>query len=146
MGEPYEISTDVERFDLDVIHGFLASSYWARGIPRTVVEKSIRFSLSFGAFQNGRQIGFARVVTDRATFGYLADVFVLPEHRGNGVSKLVVRAALDHPDLQGVRRFILATQDAQGLYAQFGFKPLAHPDRFMEIHRPDVYRNPGDPA
>lgn len=136
-----EISTDPRRLDLDLIHSFLASSYWAEGIPRCVVERSLENSLCFGAYQNGGQIGFGRVISDRATFAYLADVFVLPAHRGRGVSKKLLRAVLAHPELQGLRRFLLATQDAHGLYAQFGFGPFTNPELLMSIHRPDVYRS-----
>jgi GNAT superfamily N-acetyltransferase len=137
---PYEISTDNERLDIDLIHEFLRSSYWAKDIPREVVEKAIEHSLCFGAFCAGRQIGFGRVVTDFATFGYVADVFVIPEHRGQGVSKLILRAMLDHTRLQGLRRLLLATRDAHSLYAQFGFAPVAHPEHLMTIHNPDVYK------
>jgi len=137
----YEISTDRNKLDVALIHSFLSSSYWAQNIPRTVVEKSIEHSLCFGAYHEGSQIGFARVVTDFAAIAYLADVFVVPEHRGRGVAKMLVRAVLEHPELQGLRRFILSTKDAHGLYAQFGFQPLAHPEDFMTIHKPDVYRN-----
>ncbi len=105
-----------------------------------MVERSIQHSLCFAAYLDGRQIGFARVVTDYATFAYVADVFVVPEHRGRGISKLLLRAILEHPELQGLRRFLLATHDAHGLYAQFGFQPLAHPEHFMTVHKPDVYR------
>jgi GNAT superfamily N-acetyltransferase len=101
MSNAYEISTDPGRFDVDLIHDFLRSSYWARNIPRTVVEKCIRNSLCFGAFCERGQVAFARVITDRATFAYLADVFVIPEHRGRGVSKLLLRSIIDHPELQG---------------------------------------------
>lgn len=148
MPDEYEISSDPERMDLAFIHEFLRATYWARDIPREVVERSIRHSLCFGAFRGGQQVGFARAVTDRATFAYVADVFVAPEHRGRGVSKQLMRAVLDHPELQGLRRFVLATHDAHGLYAQFGFKPLANPEHFMTIHDPDVYRPkpPADPA
>lgn len=135
----YTISTDPARLDLALIHGFLSESYWARNIPLAVVEKSIRHSLCFGAFKDGRQAGFARVITDYATFGYIADVFVLPEHRGHGVSKKLMSAIRSHPDLQGLRRMVLATQDAHGLYAQFGFQPLSHPEAFMTIHHPGIY-------
>jgi GNAT superfamily N-acetyltransferase len=134
----YEISTERSRLDIALIHGFLSSSYWAKGIPRGVVEKSIAHSLCFGAFHDGQQVGFARVITDFAALAYVADVFVIPEHRGRGVSKLLLRAILEHSELQGVRRFLLATQDAHGLYAKFGFRPLAHPDHFMTIHKPNV--------
>ena len=122
-----------------MIHESLRTSYWARGIPREVVERSVRNSLCFGAYLGPRQVGFARVVTDRATFAYLGDVFVVPEHRGRGVSKRLVQAVLAHPDLQGLRRFLLATRDAHGLYAQFGFTPLTNPEHFMTIHNPDAY-------
>jgi GNAT superfamily N-acetyltransferase len=137
--DQYEISTERGRMDVGLIHDFLGSTYWARCIPRGVVERSIKHSLCFGAFHGGRQVGFARVVTDFATFAYVGDVFVVPEHRGRGVSKLLMRAILGHADLQGLRRFLLATRDAHGLYSQFGFQPLARPQDFMTIHVPDVY-------
>jgi GNAT superfamily N-acetyltransferase len=137
----YEISTDRNRLDVALIHEFLRSSYWAQGIPRAVVERSIQHSLCFGAFLDGRQVGFARVITDFAAIAYVADVFVVPEHRGRGMSKLLMRAILEHPELQGLRRFLLATQDAHGLYAQFGFQPLTHPEYFMTVHKPDIYRD-----
>jgi N-acetylglutamate synthase-like GNAT family acetyltransferase len=137
----YEISTDRNRLDVALIHEFLHSSYWAQGIPRAVVERSIQHSLCFGAFLDGRQVGFARVITDFAAIAYVADVFVVPEHRGRGISKLLMRAILEHPELQGLRRFLLATQDAHGLYAQFGFQPLTHPEYFMTVHKPDIYRD-----
>jgi GNAT superfamily N-acetyltransferase len=140
MSIQYEISTDRSRLDIGLIYDFLRSSYWAKDIPRAVVEKSLEHSLCFGAYCDGRQTGFARVITDFATFGYIADVFVVPGHRGRGVAKLLVRSILAHPDLQGLRRLLLATQDAHGIYAQFGFEPLAHPDYFMSIHKPDLYR------
>src|SRR6266568_4978577 len=98
-------------------------------------------SLSLGAFLGGRQVGFARVISDFASFAYVADVFVVPEHRGRGISKLLMRAIIEHPDLQGLRRILLATRDAHGLYAQFGFEPLTHPEAFMTLHKPDVYRD-----
>ncbi len=139
MPAPYEISTEAHRFDVALIHEFLRSSYWAKGIPRSVVERAIKNSLCFGAFCEGRQVGFARAITDCATFAYLADVFVVPEHRRRGVSKLLLRAILEHPDLQGLRRLLLATRDAHGLYAQLGFEPLSHPEHFMTIHHPAVY-------
>jgi len=139
MAEAYEISTDTARFDVDLIHDFLRNSYWARNIPRTVVEKCIRGSLCFGAFAGGQQVAFARAITDRVTFAYLADVFVLPAHRGRGVARLLMRSILDHPDLQGLRRWLLATRDAHGLYARFGFQPLKEVENYMTIHNPDVY-------
>jgi GNAT superfamily N-acetyltransferase len=137
----YEISTDRSRLDVGLIHDFLRSTYWAADIPRSVVEKSIQNSLCFGAFLGEQQAGFARVITDFATMAYIADVFVVPAHRGRGLAKKLVRAILAHPELQGLRRFLLATQDAHGLYAHFGFRPLAHPEHFMTVHHPDLYRN-----
>lgn len=135
----YEISTDKARLDLAVIHGYLVQSYWSPGIPRAVVARAIEHSLCFGAYCDGAQVGFARVITDAATFAYLADVFVLEAHRGRGVSKQLMRAVRAHPDLQGLRRFMLATRDAHGLYRQFEFEGLAYPERLMEILRPNVY-------
>lgn len=143
----FRISTDPERLDVDVIHEYLAArSYWAKGIPREIVERSIRGSLCFGIYETDaggeseRQIGFARVITDRATFAYLADVFVLEGWRGRGLSKWLLETILAHPDLQGLRRFCLGTRDAQRLYARYGFANPKDPSRFMEILRPDLYR------
>jgi GNAT superfamily N-acetyltransferase len=137
----YTISTDPARLDVDVIHRYLSGeAYWSRGVPRPVVERAIAGSLCFGLYDaGGAQVGFARVVTDRATFAYLADVFVLKAHRRKGLSKRLMAAAIAHPDLQGLRRWLLATRDAHGLYAQFGFTPLANPERIMERHAPDIY-------
>jgi GNAT superfamily N-acetyltransferase len=135
----YEISTDPGRLDVTAIHAYLTRSYWACGIPRAVVERSLAHSLSFGLYRGDTQVGFARVVTDRATFAYLADVYVLEEHRGKGLSKWLVESVLHHPDLQGLRRFLLATRDAHGLYARYGFRPLANPARIMEILAPAAY-------
>ena len=133
----YDISTDPSRLQLDAIHAYLARSYWSPGIPKDVVARAIAHSLCFGIHQGASQVGFARVVTDKASFAYLADVYVLEEHRGQGLSKRLVAAIQAHPELQGLRRFMLATADAHGLYAQFGFKPLAAPDRMMELrHAP----------
>ena len=137
----YEISTDRSRLDVALIHDFLRSSYWAQGIPRAVVERSIRHSLCFGAFLGLQQVGFARVITDFAAIAHVADVFVVPEHRGRGISKLLMRAIVEHPELQGLRRFFLATRDAHGLYEQFGFEPLTHPEQYMTIRKIDVYRD-----
>lgn len=142
---PLEISTDRARLDVALIHEFLRTSYWAKDIPREVVERSIEHSLCFGAHRGGKQIGFARMVTDYATFGYLADVLVVPEERGRGVSKAMLTAIRAHPDLQGLRRWLLATRDAHGLYAQFGFEPIQHPDWFMTVHDPLVYQRKGKP-
>lgn len=130
---------DPARFDVQAIHAFLTASYWSPGIPLDVVERAIKGSLCIAALSGGELVGFARLVTDRATFAYLADVFVLPEHRRAGVSREMLKHLFAHPDVQGLRRMMLATRDAHGLYAQFGFKPLAAPARFMERHDPDVY-------
>jgi GNAT superfamily N-acetyltransferase len=127
-----EISTDPSRLDLDVIHGYLSRSYWSPGIPREAVERAIAGSLCFGAFDGQRQIGFARVITDRATFAYLADVFVLEEFQGHGIATRIMEAIVGHPELQNLRRWALVTRDAHRLYERFGFRPLANPDRHME--------------
>ncbi len=139
MTDSLEISTDPSRFDLDVIHGYLSRSYWSPGIPRSVVERAIGGSLGFAAFVGGRQIGFARVITDRATFAYVADVFVLEEHRGRGVASKIMEAIRNHPDLQRLRRWVLLTKDAHPLYEKFGFRAPANPDRYMEILDRTVY-------
>jgi GNAT superfamily N-acetyltransferase len=137
----YEISTDVHRLDVDVIHKFLAEdSYWALGIPRSIVERAIGNSLCFGVYHRAAQVGFARVVTDRSTFALLADLFILKAHRGQGLSKWLMRCVVGHEDLQGLRRLLLLTSDAHGLYGQFGFEQLGNPSRFMEVLRQDVYR------
>ena len=137
----YEISTDPQRLDLDAVHAWLTRSYWSPGIPREVVARAAANSLCFGLHHvTDGQVGYARVVTDRASFAYLCDVYVLEDHRGQGLSKWLLQTILGHPDLQGLRRFMLATRDAHGLYAQFGFTPLAAPDRMMEIFRPGVYQ------
>jgi len=126
-----EISCEPDRIDVTLVHEILRTSYWAEGRGREVVERSIRNSLCFGAYAGGKQIAFARVITDRAVFAYLADVFVVPELRGRGVSKALMRAILAHPDLQTLRTFSLGTRDAHGLYAQFGFEPIREPQRLM---------------
>ena len=136
---PFLLSDDPALLDVRVIHAFLRESYWAAGIPREVVERSIRGSLCFGIYEGQSQVGFARCVTDRATFAYLADVFVLPSHRGRGLSKWLMRSIAAHPDLQGLRRWNLATRDAHGLYAQHGFTPVQNPERYMEKLDPEVY-------
>jgi len=135
------VSTDPSRFDLDRIHAWLErDAYWCKGLPREIFERSLRHSLCFGALTaEGEQAGFARVVTDRATFAYLADVFVEPLFRKRGVSKAMMEAIIAYPELQGLRRFMLATSDAGGLYARYGFRPLANPERFMEIAVPNIY-------
>ena len=134
------VSTNPTRLDLDVIHGFLSSCYWAKGIPREIVARSIEHSLCFGVYDgNGAQVGFARVISDFATYAYIADVFVLESHRGQGLGKLLMEGITQHPELQGLRRWSLSTLDAHGLYAQFGFKPVAAPERLMEIRTPPAW-------
>ena len=136
----YEVSTDKARLDIDLIHKFLSEdSYWAKNIPRAVLERSIENALCFGAYDGGDQAGFARVVTDYAVFAYIGDVFVLPEHRGRGVSKLIMQAIRDHPGLQGLRRWHLLTRHAHALYRQYGFREIEDPARHMEIFVKDVY-------
>lgn len=151
------ISTDPTRLDLDVIHGFLTNCYWAKGIPREVVHRSIEHSLCFGIYHEGTekspvlaksarsgapcapQVGFARVISDFATIAYLGDVFVLESCRGQGLGKWMMECVMRHPSLQRLRRWILLTRDAQGLYSQFGFTPVKSPERYMELHQADIY-------
>jgi GNAT superfamily N-acetyltransferase len=127
----FTISDEPERLRPEVIVQYLARAYWSNQRPRAVIEKSLKHSLCFGVYENQTQIGFARVVTDHATFAYLADVFILESHQGHGLGKWLVQTILEHPDLQGLRRWMLATRDAHGLYAQFGFTALENPDRYM---------------
>ncbi|HSS44711.1 MAG TPA: GNAT family N-acetyltransferase [Thermoanaerobaculia bacterium] len=141
--DDYSISTDRDRLDREVIHAFLRESYWARGIPREVVDRAIENALCFGLYAGDRQIGFARVISDLSTFAYLADVFVLDAHRGRGLGTWLVEVIRAHPDLQNLRRWMLATEDAHGLYRKFGFRPLQTPQRIMEIAVPDIYGGPG---
>lgn len=134
------ISTDKTKLQLPVIHAFLSQeSYWAKNIPLEVLHKAIANSLCFGVYDEEKQIGFARVITDCATFAYLADVFILEEYRGRGLSKWLLSCIVAHPELHGLRRWLLATLDAHGLYEQFGFRALKKPERFMELHNPEVY-------
>lgn len=135
----YRITSDPRDIDVAATHEFLRNAYWSPDVPRAVIERAVANSLCFAVFCGESQVGFARVVTDKATFAYLADVYVLEEHRGKGLSKRLVEAVRAHPDLQGLRRMLLVTRDAHGLYSRFGFKPLAAPERFMEIHAPDIY-------
>ena len=171
----FVISTDRARLDLDVIHGFLTNCYWAKGIPREIVQRSIEHSLCFGVYADSgreipllakearsgaplrggtpprsgapinsgapksKQIGFARVVSDYATVAYLGDVFVLESHRGRGLSKWLMECVMQHPALQNLRRWILLTRDAHALYSKYGFMPVRAPERYMELHRPNVY-------
>jgi GNAT superfamily N-acetyltransferase len=136
---PYEVSTDPARLDIKAIHAYLATTYWSPGVPFTTVRRAVENSVCVGAYLDGQQVGFARMVTDKATFAYLADVYVLEEHRGNGLSKRMLSNLLQLEALQGLRRMMLATRDAHALYEQFGFKALAMPARFMELHNPNAY-------
>lgn len=135
----YTISPDPQLLDPVAIHAYLTRSYWSPGVSFDIVKRAMDHSLCFGLYHAGAQVGYARVVTDQTTFAYLADVYVLEAHRGRGLSKRLVAAVQAHPALQGLRRFLLATKDAHGLYAQFGFKPLANPTRMMEVLNPDAY-------
>ena len=140
--DDYSISDDPARFQLERAYGWISQqSYWAEGIPLAVFRKAVENSLTVGAYApTGEMAAMARAVTDRATFGWICDVFVDEAHRGAGLGKRLVAYLREHPDLQGLRRLHLATRDAHGLYAQFGFAPLTGADRWMEIHDPDVYR------
>jgi len=138
--DPFHISSDRGRMDVDLIHAFLVSSYWAPGIPREIVARAIDNSRCYGLFEGPRQIGFARLVTDLATFAYLADVFIVEEFRGRGLDKRLIAHILADPEVHSLRRLLLATRDAHALYRSFGFSELARPGDFMTIHRPDIYR------
>jgi GNAT superfamily N-acetyltransferase len=136
----YLISSDPARLDLVAIHRYLTAAYWSQGLPMDVLERAVAGSLCFGLYYRTDQIGFARVITDAATFAYLCDVYILEPHRNRGLARWLMEVVTSHASLQGLRRFVLVTRDAHGLYAKFGFRPLAQPDRYMELHRPDVYR------
>lgn len=139
----YTVSTDQSLLDIDLIHDFISNhSYWGTGRAREVVRRSIENSLAFGVYHNEQQVGFARIVTDYATFAWVADVFVVPEHRGRGLSKWLMEVIIGHPNLQGFRRWVLATKDAQGLYEQFGFIKLLRPERWMERPDPNMKESP----
>jgi GNAT superfamily N-acetyltransferase len=133
------VDTDKRRLDVDMIYHYLRESYWAKNIPRALLERSIENSFCFGVYVGDRQAGFARVITDYATFAYVSDVFVLEEFRGQGLSKLLMETMLNHPELQGLRRWCLATRDAHGLYAQYRFTPLVKPEAFMERYTVNAY-------
>jgi GNAT superfamily N-acetyltransferase len=140
----YRLSTDRDEVDVARVREFLAGSYWAKDIPLEVVQRAVEGSLPFSIHHASEgQVAFARVVTDRATFAYLADVFVLPKHRGRGLSTWLMDAVFEHPELQDLRRWMLVTRDAHGLYERYGFRSLAHPDRVMERHDPEVYQRAG---
>ena len=138
----YTISTETFRLNLDVIHQFLDSSYWAAGRSVETIRRSIENSVSFGIYKGTEQVGFARVITDYATFAWIADVFVLEEHRGKGLSKWLMDVIITHPELQGFRRWVLATKDAHELYRKFGFQELKLPERWMERHDPNTQERP----
>jgi ribosomal protein S18 acetylase RimI-like enzyme len=141
-GEPEEftITSDHAAVDVDAVHAYLRTSYWAEDIPRDLLARAIANSIPFSVLHGAQHVGFARVVTDRATFAYLADVYVLEAYRGRGLARRLMDAVMAHPDLQGLRRFSLITRDAEGLYRRFGFAPLAAPARHLEIVRPGMYR------
>ncbi len=135
----YEISTEKSAINFEVVYNYLnGDSYWAQGIPKEKLKKAIENSICFSVLKEQEQVGFARVISDHATFAYICDVFILPKARGNGLSKWLVQTIMNHPDLQGLRRWSLATFDAHGLYKQFGFKEVSRPDRWMEIFKPYI--------
>jgi len=139
MAQLFSVDCDPGRLDLERIHGFLTQSYWARGIPLETVQRSLKHSLNFGLYRDQEQIGFARCVTDRATFAYLADVFVLEEYRGQGLGRQLLRAVMQHPELQGLRRWMLTTRDAHDIYRSFGFQDNSEPSTLMELLQRDPY-------
>jgi GNAT superfamily N-acetyltransferase len=136
LKEGYEISLDKTKLDFDAIYGYLTTTYWAKGMPGEKLRTALENSMCFGLYYNGTQVGLARIITDKATFAYLCDVYVLDAHRGIGLSKWMMQTILAHPELQGLRRWSLATADAQGLYSQFGFGPINNPENWMQIHTP----------
>ncbi|WP_431210761.1 GNAT family N-acetyltransferase [Puia sp. P3] len=146
----YTISTDKDKLDIPFIHSFLSKeAYWSLNIPLDTVERAIAGSLCFGVYhtpQTGQptegrsQVGFARIITDYATIAYLGDVFITTPHRGRGLSKILMQQIMTHPNLQGLRRWVLLTADAHELYLKFGWKPIPHPEKYMEVHDPNVYK------
>lgn len=138
--ENFSINTNKDKLQLDIIHGYLSRSYWSENIPRTIVEKSIKHSFCFGVYHFDTQVGFARLVTDYCTYAYLADVFILEEYQGMGLSKWLMHEIVNHPDVQSLRRWNLTTADAHGLYQQFGFSALKKPYVYMEMHFPEIYK------
>ena len=144
----FTISTEKSKIDIEYVHDFLSGSYWSAGIPVQTVKKAVEGSLCFGVYHNdkqtlpvGKQVGFARMITDSATFAYLADLFIDENYRGRGLSKWLMEVIMAHPDLQGLRRMLLSTRDAHSLYKKFGFTELTNVERWMQIHNPDVYKN-----
>ncbi|MBL0032575.1 MAG: GNAT family N-acetyltransferase [Bacteroidetes bacterium] len=140
MSHSPHISTDKSLLQLDTIHSVLKESYWAKNIPLEILKRSIENSICFGVYIEKEQIGFCRVITDKATFAYLADVFIVEEHKSKGYSKQLMNEVMAHPELQGLRKFLLGTLDAHGLYKKYGFKELAMPERMMEISVKDIYQ------
>lgn len=138
--EGFTVTDNREDLDMETVHAFLRESYWAKGIPRSVMEKAVENSVCFGLYHDSKQIGFGRAVSDLATFAYLADVFVVPAYRGRGLGMWLVSCILAHPELQGLRRLLLATRDAHGLYERNGFALLSNPGWFMEINDPGIYQ------
>lgn len=136
----YELSDSRSLIDREFVHFELKKSYWAEDIPRNVVDLAIDNSICFGIYRDGKQIAFARVISDRATFAYLCDVIVTTQYRGNGLGKWMISSIKKYDDLQGLRRWMLATRDAHKLYEQFGFEPISHPERLMQIVNPDMYK------
>jgi GNAT superfamily N-acetyltransferase len=140
MQSNYNISTDKSLLDVAAVHHFLSTeAYWSKHIPIATVQRAIENSLCFGIYHGTAQVGFARLITDYATFAYLSDVYVLQEHRGKGLSKRLMETIMAHPDVQGLRRWVLLTHDAHGLYAQHGWSPITYVERWMQVHRPDIY-------
>lgn len=136
----YTVSTDRSRLDINAIHDYLSrESYWSQNIPFDIVKQSVESSIPFGVYHGQQQIGFARVITDNALFGYLADVYILTPHRGKGLSKLLMRTIMNHPVIKGLRRLLLITSDAHGLYRQFGFTEIPNPEKYMQVHIADLY-------
>jgi GNAT superfamily N-acetyltransferase len=138
--DDFQFSTDKSLLDRDVIYDFLSTSYWSPNIPRSIVENCIRHAICIGVFHDSKQVGFARVITDESTFAYLADVFIVESYRGRGLSKKLMEFISSFEFVPGLRRFLLATRDAHGLYEQFGFRVVERADRFMEIHKPEIYQ------
>lgn len=138
----YELFTERDKVDLEVVHKFLSECYWAENIPLEVVKRSVDNSFCFSIYAGRDQVAFGRVISDCATFAYVCDIFVLEGHRGNGLSKRLMSAMLAHPDLQRLKRWVLVTKDAHGLYRQYGFTPLSAPDLYMEINRMGIWKNP----
>ena len=140
--QEYHISTDKAKLDVQLIYNFLSQeSYWAKGMPLDTFKRSVENSMCFGIYYGSEQAGFARIISDKATYAYLGDVFIVPSHRGKGLSKMLMEYIVNHPELQGLRRWVLGTADAHRLYAQYGFTELASPGRWMEKHNPDVYKH-----